>query len=289
MEAVGAVAACIDILTRSVLLLEQARKAWVRQKNGVSYLQGVIGDVKSTLTILELLAAEPELRQDQVNKAAHQVAQKGRNLCNFIEDLTDKSQNGGGFQKFMDQLLHGPGEQLRLENLRGELGDSKTTLILALQMAQVGLIRSMGKSDVIVNVEVVTKVDQRIQTWPGLEEGLRLVKLLQQRAWKDEKGKLHLTDHDLADLQKPPPYYKLAPLAPGQTRNVVQWNHVEGSTFFGGDLGKDGGDETAIHHRDELIVSNNVVKNGGLFFGGGTSAKNLVYISRHMNLPGTGV
>ncbi|KAK1981905.1 hypothetical protein LZ30DRAFT_718927 [Colletotrichum cereale] len=287
MEVIGAVAACIEILARSLVLLEHAKTAWVRQRNGVSYLQRVISDVKATLAILELLADEQELRQDHVNKAAHQVAEKGRDLCKLIEDLRDKSQTGGGFKKFMDQLRDGPTEQLRLENLRGELSASKTTLILALQMAQVGLIRSMGKGDIIVNVQVVTEVDQRVQTCPGLEEGLRIAKLLQQRAWKDEKGKLHLTDHDLADLQKPPPYYKLAPLAPGQTRSVVQWNQVEGSTFFGGDLGKDGGDETAIHHRDELIVSNNVVKSGGLFFGGGTSAKNLVYVARNMNLPGT--
>ncbi|KAK1960059.1 hypothetical protein LY78DRAFT_646164 [Colletotrichum sublineola] len=288
MEAIGAVAACIEILTRSVVLLEHARKAWVRQKNGVSYLQGVISDVKSTLAILEFLSNEPELRQDHVNKAAHQVAEKGRDLCNLIKDLSDKSQSGGGFKKFMDQLLDGPGEQLKLETLRGELSESKTTLILASQMAQVGLIRSMGKGDIIVKVKVVTEVDERVQRCPGLEEGLRLAKLLPQRAWKDEKGELHLTDHDLADLQKPPPYYKLAPLAPGQTRGVVQWNQVEGSTFFGGDVGKDGGDETSIHHRDELIVSNNVVKNGAVFFGGGTSAKNFIYIARQMNLPGMG-
>ncbi|KAK1599351.1 uncharacterized protein LY79DRAFT_138675 [Colletotrichum navitas] len=258
----------------------------MRQKNGVSYLNGVIGDVKATLAVLELLAAEPELRQDHVNQAAHQVAKKGQDLCNLIEDLRDKSQNGGGFQRFMDQLQKGPGEQRRLEMLRAELSDSKTTLILALQMAQVGLIRSMGKGDIIVNVELVTKVDQRVQTCPGLEEGLRLAQLLHQRAWKDKKGELHLTDHDLADLQNPPPYYKLAPLAPGQTRSVVQRNQVEGATFFGGDLGRDGGDETSIHHRDELIIENNVVKKGGLFFGGGTSAKNLAYLTKHMKLPG---
>ncbi|WDK12598.1 hypothetical protein CGRA01v4_03878 [Colletotrichum graminicola] len=252
-------------------------------------LNGVIGDVKSTLAVLELLAAEPELRQNHVNKAAHRVAKSGRDLYSLIENLKDKSQNGGGFHKFMDQLRHGPGEQQKLETSRRELGESKTTLILALQMAQVGLIKLMGKGDIIVNVEVVTKVDQRVQSCPGLEEGLRLAKLLPHRAWEDEKGKLHLTDHDLADLQKPPPYYKLAPLTPGQTRSVVQWNHVEGSTFFGGDLGRDGGDETSIHHRDELIVSNNVVKNGGLFFGGGTSAQNLVFVNRHMKLPGTDV
>ncbi|WYZ38169.1 hypothetical protein EsH8_III_000083 [Colletotrichum jinshuiense] len=208
-------------------------------------------------------------------------------MYNFIYELDKKSETGGGFKKFVDHLRDGPGEQARLETLRKELNDSKSTLILALQMAQVGLLRAMGKSDIIVNIEVVAQVDKRVQTCPGLEDGLRIAQLYPKRAWKDEKGKWHLNDQDIAELQRPPPYmYKPAPLAPGQTRGVVQMNNVVGATFIGMGIGKDGGDENSVYHPDELIVSNNKVSHGGLFVGGGISARNLAYLAKNMNVPG---
>lgn len=277
-------AACLDILARSLAILERARTAWVRQKNGISYLQGVDQDVQATIALLKLVDAERELHQEPVKKAVALVMTKARGLFNVIKDLGEKSEIGGGFRKFVEHFIDGYGEQARLDAMRKDLNESKATLVLALQMAQVGLIRSMGRNDIIVNIEIVNQIDQRVQSCPGLEEGLRLAQLLQQRAWKDEKGKWHLSDQDLTELQKPPPYeymYKPAPLAKGQTRGVVQRNEVVGATFVGMGVGRDGGDEFSVYHPDELVVMNNSVSQGGVFIGGGISASNFVFMKQH--------
>ncbi|GKT49617.1 uncharacterized protein ColSpa_09798 [Colletotrichum spaethianum] len=260
------------------MVCSASQSAYLKQKHGAKYLQGVRGDVKATLDVLELLNAEKELRQDQVDKAAYQVALKGQNIFQLIHDLGQKSELGGGFKRFMDHLLDGPAEQARLDEMRKELNESKATLILALQMAQVGLIRSVGKGDIIVNVQIVTQIDERVQQCTGSEEGLRLAQLLQQRAWKDEDGKWHLSDQDLAELSRPPPYvYKQGP----HTRAEVKDNTVISATFIGVGVGKDGGDENSVYHPDELIVTNNKVSQGALFVGGGISAKNLAYLRRN--------
>ncbi|KAF9877206.1 hypothetical protein CkaCkLH20_05472 [Colletotrichum karsti] len=281
-EALGAVAACVDILARALGILERARTAWVRQKNGIAYLDNVHKDVEATITLLKLVGAERELHQEHVNHAVNLVMAKARQLFDVIRDLGEKSDIGGGFKKFVGHFLDGCSEQIKLDAMRKELNESKATLILALQMAQVGLIRSMGRGDIIVNIEIVNQIDQRVQMCPGLEQGLRLAQLLQQRAWKDEKGKWHLNDQDLVELQKPPPYeYKPAPLALGQTRGVVQSNEVVGATFVGMGVGRDGGNEFSVNQPDELIVMNNKASQGGLFLGGGISASNLVYLFQH--------
>ncbi|KAF6793446.1 hypothetical protein CMUS01_16086 [Colletotrichum musicola] len=284
MEVIGVVAASVDILGRSLEVLERARTARIRQKNGLAHLQGVTDDIEATVALLRLIAAEEALHQEHVHQAATHVKQRAHNLYNLIYDLDEKSQLGGGFSRFVDHFIDGQGEQQRLEAMRKDLNDAKTTMIIALQMAQVGLAKSMPAGDVIVNIEVVQQVNERVQHCPGLEQGLRLIQLLSQRAWKDPKtDKWHLTDQDLAELAKPPPYaYKPAPLGPGQTRGVVQDNVVEGSTFIGMGIGKDGGDHNSVYHPTELIVSSNRATGGALFLGGGISAANMVYLSREM-------
>lgn len=276
----------MDILGRSLVVLERARTARIRQKNGLAHLQGVTDDIEATVALLRLIDAEKALQQEHVHEAATRVNQRANNLWDVIHDLERKSLFGNGFLKFVDHFIDGPGEQQRLEAMRKDLNDAKTTMIIALQMVQVGLVKSMPAGDVIVNINVVQQVNERIQLCPGLEQGLRLIELFSQRAWQDPKtDKWHLSDQDLAELAKPPPYdSKPPPLGPGQTRGVVQHNVVDRSTFVGMGIGKDGGDEHSVYHPDELIVSSNTATGGSLFLGGGISASNLVYLSQ--NMPG---
>ncbi|KAH8734215.1 hypothetical protein BGZ61DRAFT_411469 [Ilyonectria robusta] len=283
MEALGALAACVQLLEQSARILQQAKEAWARHKDGISYLQSVVDDVQATIMILDLIVTEKELQLDHVCKAASLVVGKAIELDSVIKDLDKRSAIGGGLSKLLLHFINAQGEKDVLDKLRRELNDSKSTLVIALQMAQVGLIRSLGESDITVNIEVVSRVDQLVQKRPGLEEGLRLKQLLQARGRNDERGQWHLSDKDLDELTKPPPY-EYSPLLPGQTRGIVRNNIVDASTFVGMGIGKDGGDHNSVYHPDELIVQSNRAQNRSLFLGGGISAANLVYLQK--NIPG---
>jgi len=278
MEPIGAVVACLDILDRSLRILDRARKAWDRTKNGISYLDNICFDVKAIIGVVNVVNLAPELQGEPVSAAVSQLSSTAARLEKILDDLEKESEaDKSKFRKFMKHFIDGNGEKEMMEGMRRDLNDGKSTLILSLVTAQVGITQVSGKGDIIINVVEVSKVDKLFRDCPDLEEGLRIVKLLRARGKKEIDGSWHLLEDDLEELQNPPPYPPYPEPVVGRTRQFVDNNKAQSGGFLlGGNLGKDGGDSKSIYHVDDLFVRNNVVSTGGIMIGGGTSLENMV-------------
>lgn len=77
----------------------------------------------------------------------------------------------------MRQLIRGPRDNARLNGIMHDLHLAKGSLILKIQVAHVGLTRSVGDA-VLVNCEIVERVNAVLQQILGEGKGLRIADLL---------------------------------------------------------------------------------------------------------------
>ena len=282
----AAAGTCLENLNRTLEILERAKNAWDRTKNGIAYLDKVYTDVNATISVIKVIELAPEVKVDPVAVAVSQLASSATRLEKVISDLDKESKaDKSKFLKFVKHFIAGNHEQSMMEEMRKDLNDGKSTLILALVTAQVGITKTSGSGDVIINVVVVNRVNELFRQCPGLEEGLRIAKLLKARGKKESDG-WHLLDQDLAELASPPPYSAYPPYPPAEgkrTRQFVDKNKSDlGGLVMGGGIGKDGGDFDSVYHPDDLYVRGNEATRGGMVLGGGTSARIFMALRRDM-------
>jgi hypothetical protein len=245
----GAIAAAAQLATQSIEILQRVQTALNRQKNGAIYLQTVSLDLTQTITIAELVRDEDQFQGNSIRNAIEGVLKTARVLDEFVQKLDEECQNGRGFRRFTHNLTQGPAEQKKVEEMRAELMHAKSTLSLAIQVAEVGLIRNMGHNDVVVNVFMIQSLNDRVREYPGLEGGLRISDLLKARGVVMENGEVHLEEADLAALNRPPPYHRRDNIPPGAKALIVEDSTAKkGAIMLNAQVGKPGS-----HDRHDFI------------------------------------
>lgn len=236
------------------------------------------------MAVINIIDKEEALRIDSIAEPVRLLKQKVEELNAVILDLDAKSKTGGGFRRFMEISWSVYDEKNRMDTMKSRINDSKSTLILALQQAQVGIVRSIGDR-VNVNADTVYRVQKLLEECLEVRKGLRITELLRARGERVDSGIWQLREEDLTLLvEQAPPYPQERQLI----ERLFDGNKVTSGSILFTDVGKDGGDDYSVAHVDRVEARNNEVNDRSLFAAGPTSFHNisrLMTLHRRLNEP----
>jgi hypothetical protein len=78
------------------------------------------------------------------------------------------------------ELVHGSANEKKLTAIMHELGTVKQSLLLRIQVAQVGIMRTMQKK-LVANADVIQRIDRSLREQVSNCEGLQIARLLKDR------------------------------------------------------------------------------------------------------------
>ena len=96
-------------------------------------------------------------------------------LSEFLEELDPKPK--GRVNQFARQFVHGSADEKKLCDIMNEVAHVKAMLLLRIQVADVGVMRTIGKQ-LVANAEVIQRIDQFLREQVDDCKGLRIARLL---------------------------------------------------------------------------------------------------------------
>ncbi len=108
-------------------------------------------------------------RSPRSSRRYEAIQEAATRLDTYVAELVQKTEAGGGFRKFTRSLLKGPPEQGQLYELKETLQQAKTSLILAIQVSTIGVMKE--HNSIVVNLLVVNTVDRWLTELPDNDKG----------------------------------------------------------------------------------------------------------------------
>ncbi|KAE8847419.1 hypothetical protein CFE70_006098 [Pyrenophora teres f. teres 0-1] len=198
------VIAFISVVQVTTQLMEQAfrvfgrlRNAHNRQKALIDVLNRHENEIKSVKMIIGIIDDEEELQQlATVFTELLRMQEVQNKLASLLETLDPKTKSP--VNQFTRQLVHGSADEKKLCSIMDEMSHVKSSLLLCIQVSNVGVTRSIEK-EIVANAEVIQRIDQSLRDLVQNCEGLRIARLLKGRRPLND-GTVPLTPADLASL-----------------------------------------------------------------------------------------
>ena len=149
----------------------------MRQKSLPELVKTYLAEVSQTKKIVELAASEAALKTPNVGVTIARLAVVGEALRSHLAELAGAT---GRVQGFVKQILSGRQDQEKLESIMRDLGNAKQDLGLYIQLANVGLTRSVGEA-VHVNTAAVDAVNRLLSEQLGPTYTLKMAQLVEGR------------------------------------------------------------------------------------------------------------
>lgn len=164
-------------------IFDRLRRANARQKALAEVLARHRSELESIKAIIGIIDDEEDLQIPTVATELVRLQAVQNKLAELLEALDPKS--ASKVNQFARQLVHGSADEKKLGTIMEELVQVKTLLILRIQVAHIGVIRTMGK-EAIVNAEVIKRIDAYLREHIPNCEGLRIARLLKGRSLSSE-------------------------------------------------------------------------------------------------------
>lgn len=142
-------------------------------------------ELKSVKAIIGIIDDEEELRTASVVTELFRLKEVESRLVKLLEQLDPKP--SGKVKQFARQFVQGSADEKKLCGIMDELAHVKSDLLLRIQVANVGVMRTMGKQ-LVANAEVIQRIDQFLREEVGNCEGLRIARLLKGRRPSSESS-----------------------------------------------------------------------------------------------------
>jgi hypothetical protein len=185
---VGAVSACTNLLENALSAIKCLRKAQRRQKDLVCVLIRHEDELDSIKTILQQLDKKEnsDLHTASLSVELARMQQIQHNLAALLKELNPDSKTK--INQFARQLFEGSTDEKRLSSIMEELAQIKASILLCIQMANVGVLRNMNKQ-IVADAVKIERIDSNLQK--QLEqldefEGLRIARLIKGRRLSGE-------------------------------------------------------------------------------------------------------
>ncbi|KAH9875717.1 hypothetical protein IAQ61_003181 [Plenodomus lingam] len=193
----AAVQATTQLVEQAFRILDRIRSAHKRQKALVSVLERHESELRSIKTLIGIIEDEEELQTPSVGSEMVRLRDVQSKLAELLNKLDPKPK--GKVNQFAHQLTQGSSDEEKLSVVMSELSDVKATLLLRIQISNVGIVKTMEKKQLVANAEVIERIDLFLREKVGNCEGLRIAKLLQGRRPSND-GTIPLTRADLKSL-----------------------------------------------------------------------------------------
>jgi len=174
-DILGAAAAAAGLLEGAIRLLSRLRNAYDRQKNMTEVLEQYELQINSINDVASAIIDEDALQTALVARELVKIQTLADKLVKFLKRLDPKGK--GIARQLAHQLVHGTKDEETLADIMTELDREKASLVLSVQLANVGLTRVL-RDTVQVNTTVVDRIDQLLTKILGEGQGLKMVGLL---------------------------------------------------------------------------------------------------------------
>ncbi|RYN23068.1 hypothetical protein AA0119_g5795 [Alternaria tenuissima] len=237
----AAIQATTQLVEQAFRIVDRLRKAHSRQKALADVLTRHRSELESIKAIIGIIDDEEDLQIPTVATELVRLQGVQVRLAELLENLDPKMTSK--MNQIARQLTSGSADEKKLGDIMDELVQVKTMLVLRIQVAHVGVIRTIGK-EAVVNAEAIQRIDEYLREHVHNCEGLKIAKLLKGRRPSND-GTVPLTLADLKALN----------------------NEANGE-------GEDSGDETLVDDSEtsprdlpvktERIITRNIARNQAL-------------------------
>jgi len=194
----AAIQATTQLVEQAFRIFDRLRRANARQKALAEVLARHRSELESIKTIIGIIDDEEDLQIPTVATELVRLQAVQNKLAELLETLDPKT--ASKVNQLARQLVHGSADEKKLGTIMDELVQVKTLLILRIQVAHIGVIRTIGK-EAVVNAEVIKRIDAFLREHIPNCEGLRIARLLKGRSPSND-GTMPLTLAELKALDK---------------------------------------------------------------------------------------
>lgn len=180
MVFLSAVQASTQLVEQALRIFGRLRKAHQRQKALVDVLLRHERELDSVKRIIGVIDDEEELQTASVAADLVRLKEVQCKLVSRLEELDPKPKARGKLDGFVRQLVQGSSEEKKLHIVMEELSHVKAALLVSIQVANVGVMRTM-ENQLVANAEVIQRIDEYLREEVGYCEGLRIAQLLKDR------------------------------------------------------------------------------------------------------------
>jgi hypothetical protein len=174
----AAIQATTQLVEQAFRIVDRLRKAHSRQKALADVLSRHRGELESIKAIIGIIDDEEDLRIPTVATELVRLQGVQNKLAALLETLDPKMTSK--MNQIARQLVYGSADEKKLSVIMDELVQVKTMLVLRIQVAHVGVIRTIGK-EAVVNTEAIQRIDEYLREHVHNCEGLRIARLLKGR------------------------------------------------------------------------------------------------------------
>ncbi|ROW17229.1 hypothetical protein VPNG_01411 [Cytospora leucostoma] len=187
----------VTIVETVIKMLAALQKAQERQHDLPKLLEAHRRELQNTRQIVDIVLKEEALHIETIVSDLTDIDGYGTMLKACLLKLAKERT---AIQQYTHQLLRGSRNIAKLRGIMSDLNLAKGSLILKIQVAHVGLTRAYGNA-VLVNCEIVERVDALLQQTLGEGKGLKIADLLGNGVPQaDGKIRLNYTDLHMAGL-----------------------------------------------------------------------------------------
>ncbi|KAL9119463.1 MAG: hypothetical protein Q9187_003984 [Circinaria calcarea] len=196
LEIIGAASAASALLETAISIIKRVRKAHEQQKNLAKVLRSHYDELISTRKTIQIVEDEDALRTAAVVSELVKLEDVAARLVDCLEKMVPGTK--GSMRQLAHQLVQGSRDENALADIMNKLSRANSSLSLHIQVANVGLMRTI-RDNFVANAEVVNRIDLVLQQVFGEGRGLKLAELLRYRSARDD-GMVPLSDGDIAWL-----------------------------------------------------------------------------------------
>lgn len=163
----------LGLIETAVALLGRIRKAYSRQKELTALLANHISGLERINATIRLVRDEDTLQTATVTAELLDMENLAKQLVALLDNL---SRDRSGPAQLLHQLVHGSNDEQKLDIIMKHLGRAQDHLALRVQVAHVGLTKSLGDK-MLMQAEAVARVDDLVRQVFDDGGGLQMVRL----------------------------------------------------------------------------------------------------------------
>ena len=190
LQTLSAAAQLVEIATR---ILRRLTKAYETQKDLTLTLGRYTSEFESIRAIIGIIEDEKNLQTASVNSEVLRMTDIEDKLVQHLRQLETASR--GTVKGITHHLMHGSSDEKKLAAIMSDLSQVKTSLLLRIQVAGVGVMRTI-ENNLVANAEIIDRIDRFLKDELGEGVGLKIAQLLKGRR---PSSMCHREDNEIGD------------------------------------------------------------------------------------------
>lgn len=175
LQTLSAAAQLVEIATR---ILRRLTKAYETQKDLTLTLGRYTSEFESIKAVIGIIEDEENLQTASVSSEVLRMKDIEDKLVQHLKQLDTASR--GTVKGITHHLMHGSADEKKLAAIMNDLSQVKTSLLLRIQVASVGVMRTIG-NNLVANAEIIDRIDRFLKDELGEGVGLKIAQLLKGR------------------------------------------------------------------------------------------------------------